>query len=173
MEDKKKPTFKEIHGKTKLGLFLQKTGPKLLKTILGVAGGLVPGASGVTDAIGSLIRSSDELDLEQKSKALDLLKMDMQDLADARDMYKSTDHTMADKVAERVINYNLWVVMAALIIEIICVIVIDDKVLIAIISGAVGSITTALLQERQQVINFFFGSSQGSKDKSIHLNGPR
>ena len=31
---------------------------------------------------------------------------------------------------------------------------------------AIGSFTTALLQERQQVINFFFGSSQGSKDKT-------
>ena len=59
----------------------------------------------------------------------------------------------------------IWVVLFAVVIEIIAVIYIDDKVLIAIISGAIGSITTALLQERQQVIGFFFGSSKGSKDK--------
>ena len=61
--------------------------------------------------------------------------------------------------------------MIAILIEIVSVMYIDDKVLIAIISGAIGSVTTALLQERQQVINFFFGSSRGSKSKSKELNG--
>ena len=130
----------------------------------------MPGASGVTDAIGSLIKSSTELDTEQKEVALKLLKIDMQDLADARNMYKTTSHEMADRIANRVIVWNLWVVMIAIIIEIFAVIYMEDKVLIAIISGAVGGFTTALLQERQQVINFFFGSSQGSKDKSQRLN---
>ena len=93
------------------------------------------------------------------------LELFYKDMASARDMYQSTDHDMADKIADRVITYNLWVVLFAVVIEIIAVIYIDDKVLIAIISGAIGSITTALLQERQQVIGFFFGSSKGSKDK--------
>jgi len=170
-KDPKKKTFKEVHGKTKIGMFLKEKGPNLLKTILGVAGGLVPGASGVTEAISNLITTSDELNAEEKAEALSLLQMDMQDLANARDMYKSTDHEMADYVAQRVITYNLWVVMAALVIEILCVMYLEDKVLIAIISGAVGGITTALLQERQQVINFFFGSSMGSKSKTKLLNG--
>ena len=41
----------------------------------------------------------------------------------------------------------------------------DTEHEMAVISGAIGSVTTALLQERQQVINFFFGSSKGSKSK--------
>jgi nicotinamide riboside transporter PnuC len=79
-------------------------------------------------------------------------------------MYK-VENVMADQIAKRVISWNLWVVFLAIAVEIIAVMYIDDKVLIAVISGAIGSFTTALLQERQQVINFFFGSSQGSKDK--------
>lgn len=87
-----------------------------------------------------------------------------------RDMYKSTGHEMADEIATRVIKWNLWVVLLAVIIEIGAVLLLDDKVLIAVISGAIGSITTALLQERQQIINFFFGSSRGSKNKDKLIN---
>jgi len=87
----------------------------------------------------------------------------MKDLANAREMYKESDHAMADLVADRVITYNVWVALAAVLIEILCVIFIKEVVLIAVISGAVGSLTTSLLQERQQVIGFFFGSSAGSK----------
>ena len=82
-----------------------------------------------------------------------------------RNMYKSTDHELADFVAKRIINYNLWVIFLALVIEVLFVYFVDDKVLVAIISGAIGLITGALLQERQQVIGFLFGSSRGSKDK--------
>ena len=91
---------------------------------------------------------------------------ELKDVQSARNMYSSTDHDLADYVAKRVINYNLWVVLMAIVIEIISVIFINDKVLIAIISGAIGSATTALLQERQQVISFLFGSSRGSKEKT-------
>ena len=76
---------------------------------------------------------------------------------------------MADEIAKKVISWNLWVVFLAIAVEIATVVLIDDKVLIAVISGAIGGFTTALLQERQQVINFFFGSSLGSKNKSNQL----
>ena len=165
----KKKTFKEIHGKGRLGMFLKDKGPDLLKTILGVAGGLIPGASGVADTISGLIKGSD-LPEDIKQEALDMWKMDLEDIQNARKMYMSTDHEMADEVARKVISYNLWVAMGAIVIEIFSVIYIDDKILIAIISSAIASFTTALLQERQQVINFFFGSSRGSKDKQKELN---
>ena len=106
-----------------------------------------------------------EFEAKRKEYELEAQKIHTEDRAKARDMYVGSDHAMADFVAKRVINYNVWVVLAAILIEILSVIYIDDKVLIAIISGAVGGFTTALLQERQQVINFFFGSSMGSKSK--------
>lgn len=121
-------------------------------------------------AVQTLMKNDSEVTLEQEQMAADLYAMDLQDLISARAMYKDTDHRMADDIAKRIINYNLWVVFAAIIVEILVVIYVDDKVLIAIISGAVGSFTTALLQERQQVVNFFFGSSRGSKAKQKELN---
>lgn len=76
---------------------------------------------------------------------------------------------MSAEIARRVIKYNLWVVLLALAVEVACVIFMDEKSLIAIISAAIGAIIQALLQERQQVINFFYGSSMGSKTKERKL----
>lgn len=158
---------KERTGKTRVG--------KFLSTLGNVAPDLIELAGDVTgievlEKLGSAIKKDKGLTPIEKESALDLLGLDMAEIKSARDMYKSTDHQMADKIADRVITWNLWVVMIAILIEIVSVIYIDDKVLIAIISGAIGSVTTALLQERQQVINFFFGSSRGSKSKSKELS---
>lgn len=165
MPDKK--SFKDIHGKTRVGKFLKEKAPDLLKSMLELAGGVIPGAEGISDVLSGMIKTSTELDIENQQKALDLLKMDLDDISNARDMYKSTDHEMADNVAQRVIKWNLWIILIALVVEVAFVILVEDKVLIAIISSAVGGITTALLQERQQIINFFFGSSLGSKQKTL------
>jgi len=155
-------SHKERTGKTRIGAFLSKTAPHILDMV----GDVLPDA-GYLGIVKNLINKDDKLTPSEKVNALELVQLDLDDIKDARDMYKTTDHLMADKIADRVITYNLWVVMAAIIIEILSVIYIDDKVLIAIISGAIGSVTTALLQERQQIINFFFGSSRGSKEKNL------
>jgi hypothetical protein len=158
--------YKDKNGTTKVGDFLR--GVKdIAPDILELAGNIT--GIEVLGVLGDKIKGSDTLTPIEKETALHLLKMDMAELKDiqsARNMYSSTDHDLADYVAKRVINYNLWVVLIAIVIEIISVIFIDDKVLIAIISGAIGSATTALLQERQQVISFLFGSSRGSKEKT-------
>lgn len=152
--------YKEKNGTTRIGDWLRQSAPHILDTV----GNVLP-SNGALGIVKNLINKDSSLSPELKIEALRLLEMDLEEIKDARDMYKNTDHKMADKIADRVINYNLWVVMVAIIIEIFSVMYINDKVLIAIISGAIGSVTTALLQERQQVINFFFGSSRGSKEK--------
>lgn len=158
---------KERTGKTRVGKFLGTLG-NVAPDIIALAGDLT--SIGVLEKLGEAIKKDDGLSPIEKESALDLLSLDISEMKNARDMYKNTDHKMADKIADRVITWNLWVVMVAILIEIVAVIYIDDKVLIAIISGAIGSVTTALLQERQQVINFFFGSSRGSKQKSQELS---
>lgn len=105
---------------------------------------------------------------DEVRELMTLHEMDMKDRADARSMYK-VESTTANKIAMRVINYNIWVVMLAVLIEVLVVIYIEDKTLIAVISTAIGMVTGALIQERQQVISFFFGSSLGSKQKSEQL----
>lgn len=164
------PKLKKNGGKgTNAGNFLRglvKGGAKLLPTVLDLVG-----MGNVGDALGIINADPDNAGLtnEQVAELINLHEMDLRDLEGARMMYKDTDHEVADKIAMRVINYNLWVVLAALIIEIISVMMLEDKVLVAIVSSAIASVSTALIQERQQVIGFFFGSSRGSKQKQTEL----
>ena len=123
-------------------------------------------------AIKTLIKKDDDISVEQEKEAYKLIELDYQDRAGAREMYKA-ENKMADEIAKRVIVWNLWIVFLAIVIEILVVIYMQEKTLIAIISSAIGGLTTALLQERQQVINFFFGSSIGSKTKDKQLNKNR
>tara|TARA_R110000782_G_C14529292_1_gene382173 strand:+ start:38 stop:547 length:510 start_codon:yes stop_codon:yes gene_type:complete len=123
-------------------------------------------------AVKTLIKKDDGISVEQEKEAYKLIELDYQDRAGAREMYKA-ENKMADEIAKRVIVWNLWIVFLAIVIEILVVIYMQEKTLIAIISSAIGGLTTALLQERQQVINFFFGSSIGSKTKDKQLNKNR
>jgi hypothetical protein len=89
VENKKKKTFKEIHNKTRIGMFLKKKAPKLLDIALEVAGSLIPGTSGVADVLQGLIKGnstgeltkegilegSNYIDLEIKKLELDMVEM--------------------------------------------------------------------------------------------------
>tara|TARA_R110000803_G_scaffold169492_1_gene232514 strand:- start:831 stop:1349 length:519 start_codon:yes stop_codon:yes gene_type:complete len=169
---------KKFEDKTKFGKFLSKAKDRSIDVFQAVKLAKEKDFIGAFTEIKSALskdpnNSNDDLISELVKKKREFREdynQYFEDIKDARDTYEKTDHKIADSIAMRIINYNLWVVLLAVIIEILAVIFIDDKVLIAIISGAIGSITTALLQERQQVINFFFGSSKGSKDKSIILD---
>lgn len=102
---------------------------------------------------------------EARDSYMSQLELYYKDMDSARDMYQDTEHEMADSIADNVIKRNLIFVAVLIVVQVLVVMYVEDKVLIAVISGAIGSVTTALLQERQQVINFFFGSSKGSKSK--------
>tara|TARA_R110002096_G_C14154638_1_gene684330 strand:- start:44 stop:547 length:504 start_codon:yes stop_codon:yes gene_type:complete len=161
------PKLKKNGGKgTAIGNFFRKVKGKILPSLLDAVG-----VGDLGRAIGIICESPDNagLSIDESRDLFKLIDLELKDTQDARDMYKETNHDVADFVAKRVIKFNLWVVLGAIIIEVFSVIYIEDKVLIAIISGAIGSLTTALLQERQQIINFFFGSSKGSKDKQKML----
>jgi hypothetical protein len=153
---------------TEAGKFLRALTKKVLPNVLeAVVGG------DLAKAIGIISNDPENAGLSKNEaeEFFRLVELDLKEMANVRDMYKNTDHSVADFVAKKVINFNLWVVLGAILIEVLSVIYINDKVLIAIISGAVGGVVTALLQERQQIINFFFGSSMGSKNKQKYLNG--
>jgi len=75
-----------------------------------------------------------------------------------------------DRIAEQVIKFNLPVIAVLLIANILIVYYIQNNAtLIAIVSNIIGMATANLFTERQAIINFFFGSSMGSKDKQEKL----
>ena len=152
---------------TRVGNWLRQIGRSdILETAISMVGDVATGD--ILGAVKTLIKQDKGISKEQEKAANTLIEMDYKDRAGAREMYKE-ENQMADEIAKRVIIWNLWIVFLAIVIEILVVIYMEDKTLIAIISSAIGGLVTALLQERQQVINFFFGSSIGSKNKDKQL----
>jgi len=93
-------------------------------------------------------------------------QMDLDNTKSARDMYK-VNPEQASKVANNIMKYNLVIVFLLVIINVLAVMQLkDDAAVLAIVSNFIGIVMMALLQERQAVVNFFFGSSMGSKNKT-------
>ncbi|CAN5689251.1 hypothetical protein BH11BAC1_BH11BAC1_30100 [soil metagenome] len=130
---------------------------------------------GALDAVKDLVIGSPNyknLSEADQQKFFELRKLDLDeldkrlaDVADSRQMYTGKNG-MADFVARRVINWNLPVIALLIGGLVACVICLEDKILLALISSAIGGVTAQLISERQVLINFFFGSSQGSKEKA-------
>jgi len=76
------------------------------------------------------------------------------------------NHGMADSVAKQIIDRNLPIIGLLVIVNVSLVYFMSDKPsLIAIASNIIGVAIANLFNERQAIVNFFFGSSIGSKIK--------
>jgi len=85
---------------------------------------------------------------------------------DTRHKTYRTNSSQADKIADQVIKMNLPIIALLTIINISLVYFMQEQAtLIAIASNIIGVVIGKLLGERQSIINFFFGSSVGSKEK--------
>lgn len=161
MSDKKE-SFKEIHGKTRVGLWLKDKAPNLLKTLLNVGGEFVPGGTALKK-IAETIKTSSDLQKEEKTLLLTLLELDVIDRNKARDMQIAA-LSQNDPFAKRFIYYfaigisgfSMVIVLLLFFIEIPE----SNQRIIDMILGVI--IGSGLIS----VINFFFGSSKGSKDKT-------
>lgn len=101
------------------------------------------------------------------------LKMaSLEDRQSAREMY-NTKNEMADKIAEQVIKQNHLVVALLLIGNGLVLYLVTDKAIALALGNLIGASISALWQERQQVIGFFFGSSLGSLLKNKFPINPR
>ena len=77
----------------------------------------------------------------------------------------------ADKIADQIIKYNLPVIFVLVLANVFIVHYLkDEATLIAIASQVIGIAIGKLFAERQSIVNFFFGSSMGSKEKDLKLN---
>jgi len=158
-------------------LGLLKKVPKLIKAVTGGNGGLkdkaialaksITGTENENDAVAALhadpeLRYKYELALLADKHIPD--RLNLENTQGARDSYK-VHHLQADKIAEKIMNYNIIVAFLLVVVNVASVVMLDDKTLIAIISSSTSGFGAALMAERQNVVNFFFGSSMGSKSK--------
>jgi len=98
----------------------------------------------------------------------EIIRLEFADRADARGMYK-VQHEMADRIANWVMKFNLPAIVILLIANCLIVHFVTNPAVSLAIGNIIGASVQALWQERQSIINFFFGSSQGSKDKARAL----
>lgn len=114
-----------------------------------------------------------ELELKEadglRTQVLALAKLESEKYNKAHDTYQ-TKNDMADKVALQIIQRNLPII-AILVLTNVAVVHFfkDNATLIAIASNVIGISIGNLFAERQAIVNFFFGSSLGSKEKSIQI----
>lgn len=87
----------------------------------------------------------------------------------AHDSYdKKSD--MADIIAKQIIDRNLPLIGILVLVNVIILYFLQENAsLIAIVSNLIGIAIGNLFSERQAIINFFFGSSLGSKLKGAFL----
>lgn len=98
-----------------------------------------------------------------------LERLDEQSRERATEQYK-VNNKQADKIAERVTKYNLLYVAFLVVVNIAAVKYFEeDGPLIAVVSNLIGIVIGRLLEERQAIISFFYGSSHGSKLKTISM----
>lgn len=148
-------SHKDKTGKTKVGMFLQKFAPN----ILDVVGDVLPdqGALGI---IKNLIDKDDKLTPQQKVEALELLKIDLENTKDARDMQKVALQ-QDDLFSKRFIYYLavFWsVTSSAYFFLATFTKVINEEMADIILGFLLGTVAGS-------IINFFYGSSSGSKEK--------
>ena len=104
---------------------------------------------------------------EFSKQKLDMEKLYLKDRKDARQMYRD-HHVATDQTSQWIMKWNLIIVFLLVTINVAAIHFFkDDGVLIAAVSNIIGYVTNSLLSERQQVCNFRFGSSAGSKMKSL------
>lgn len=115
-----------------------------------------------------------ELERKTQDWELEVYRAESEDRARASKSYLDKNE-MADNIAESIIKKNLLFIALLLIFNILfnflSTILIEDKTIAvsigATIATAIGTVVGSLLQERNQVVGFFFGSSLKSKEFNV------
>jgi len=154
--------------------------PKLAKAIIGGdksllgraidAAKVITGMDNETDAVQALKSDPEKMYQYQMALLADKHipdRLDLDNTKDARDMYKKTNHVRADEIADHVMSWNLPIIVVLVLLNIGVVSFVEGGALIAIASNFIGMAMKQLMSERQTIMNFFFGSSMGSKDKDM------
>jgi hypothetical protein len=90
------------------------------------------------------------------------------DRQDARAMHNQHPE-QADKIADRIMKYNLPYIFILLIANVLAMFYLKDySAILAIVSNLLGMTIKSLFDERNCVTGFYFGSSMGSKNKDAN-----
>ncbi len=96
---------------------------------------------------------------------LEMRNLDYGNIDSARSMHKE-NHEQADKIADRVMKWNLAYVILTLAIQCVSIYLLKDfGTQLTIVSTACGWVLKGLLDERRDVTGFYFGSALGSRLK--------
>jgi hypothetical protein len=160
----KKPSYKQRNGTTRVGDWL--------RSLKGVAPGILDLVGDITGVealknVSDMIEGTETLTPEQKEHAMALIELDYADLADARDLQKVALQ-QDDLFSKRFIYYltigvflfSAGVVTLLFFKEIPA----ENRDVINFILGVI--VGTGLTG----IFNYFYGSSQGSKDKMSIIN---
>jgi hypothetical protein len=142
--------------------------PKALNIATDVASEVFPPMAIVDKLVGEALKgklNTSDKALIQSEKRLyeEQYILYISDVQDARQLYKDKSST-ADHIAKGIMKFNLLLIFALVFAEIIVIANVEGQIA-AVITGVIGTITGALINERTTVVNFFYGSSLGSKDK--------
>jgi len=152
-------SYKDKHGTTKIGDFLRKTAPH----ITDIVGDILPD-SGALGVVKNLIQKDKKLTVEQKNEALKILQADLENTKDARAMQVAA-LGQDDIFSKRFVYYlaSFWSIIGATYLFLATFTeVVNPKMADTVLGFLLGTIVAT-------IINYFFGSSQGSKDKSMEL----
>ncbi|MGI1677572.1 MAG: hypothetical protein K6L75_02490 [Cellvibrionaceae bacterium] len=133
----------------------------------------VTGATSFDDALRS-IEQNPAVAARLKEKILEseniLVQLSFEDIKNARDMYLGKSGDLVDSIARKVIAQNHLLVILLLALNVAVIVYAKSPAMVGVACTLIGGSITALWQERQQVIAFFFGSSLGSKIKDNAKN---
>lgn len=109
-----------------------------------------------------------EIEQNEREWQKEVFTLEMDDRKDARLTYREKNE-MADKIANQVMRWNLVIAIVLVIANITVSIYVTQPAIVALASNVIGILLAQVIRERGTLMDFFFGSSLGSKTKENKL----
>jgi len=97
-------------------------------------------------------------------------KANLQTVVNAQDMYKAKND-QADKIANSIFTWNLPIIVVLVGVNLLAIQYIKEASMLAVVTNLTGMAIKTAWDERSTVINFFFGSSMGSRKAQESMLG--